>query len=276
MAMDLVDALSLLAVVFAGLPHGAMDGTITMYLGFIEGVASAALFIAVYVGISATVVGVWLRWPVTSLTLFLLISMLHFGLGDSNRLPPLQRLVQIACHGGGVLTLISLWHRDEVDAIFRILAGEDISAVWFTLELLGLHVLPVAGALYAALACLRPEVRPRFLELALLLPVLAWLRPLAGFALYFTCIHSRRHMNDLWPVLQKQLGPYLVRSPTALFTIASAAAGSLAFALLAERGEPPEAAALQVTFIGLASLTAPHMLLVDGIFRSRRDSLACD
>ena len=49
--------------------------------------------------------------------------------------------------------------------------------------------------------------------------------------------------------------------------------GSLAFALLAERGEPPEAAALQVTFIGLASLTAPHMLLVDGIFRSRLHSI---
>ena len=28
MAMDLVDALSLLAVVFAGLPHGAMDGAL--------------------------------------------------------------------------------------------------------------------------------------------------------------------------------------------------------------------------------------------------------
>ena len=37
--------------------------------------------------------------PVTSLTLFLLISMLHFGLGDSNRLPPLQRLVRVLGEG---------------------------------------------------------------------------------------------------------------------------------------------------------------------------------
>ena len=53
---------------------------------------------------------------------------------------------------------------------------------------------------------------------------------------------------------------------TAGFTIATWAMAAAAWLLLAGR-IGVDAASLQIVFIGLAALTVPHMILIDGVFR---------
>ena len=108
------------------------------------------------------------------------------------------------------------------------------------------------------------SLRARFAEFILLAMVIAILPPLVSFALYFCIIHTGRHMRRIWHVLASTISPKGLYRQAAGFTLASWLVGGAAFLWL-ENGDL-DAALLQVVFIGLAALTVPHMILVDGFF----------
>jgi Brp/Blh family beta-carotene 15,15'-monooxygenase len=97
------------------------------------------------------------------------------------------------------------------------------------------------------------------------------LPPLLSFALYFCIWHSPRHIlrvaNELWPgSLSQALARFaLAAIPMTFATILAAIAS---FALI-----PWDAftntRVLQIFFIGLASLTVPHLLVTAAMLRSR-------
>ena len=96
MTLSSLDIVALLLIIVIGLPHGAFDAAI---YGLWRGQSkvptqahSLALqplirFLIAYSAIAACVVIFWLLFPVLALGLFLVISAIHFGLGDSR--PPL-------------------------------------------------------------------------------------------------------------------------------------------------------------------------------------------
>ena len=71
-------------------------------------------------------------------------------------------------------------------------------------------------------------------------------------------------MRRIWHVLASTISPKGLYQQAAGFTLASWLVGGAAFLWL-ENGDL-DAALLQVVFIGLAALTVPHMILVDGFF----------
>ena len=82
--LDAVNTVALLAVVFIGLPHGAMDGALAVHFGWMKRPSSALAFLVAYVGLAAAVVWLWSVNPVLSFVAFLAISVYHFGRGDSS------------------------------------------------------------------------------------------------------------------------------------------------------------------------------------------------
>jgi Brp/Blh family beta-carotene 15,15'-monooxygenase len=95
---------------------------------------------------------------------------------------------------------------------------------------------------------------------------LAILPPLAGFALYFCAVHSRRHFQHIWQDITAVLSPRAALMLAGGLTIAS---WILALALFINQPaiDGVDAAILRSVFILLAALTVPHMLLVDMLFR---------
>jgi Brp/Blh family beta-carotene 15,15'-monooxygenase len=269
--LGLQNLMALSAVVIIGLPHGAFDGAIASHLGFMKRPYFLTRFLFLYVLIAVSVVVLWLAFPVESLILFLLISVLHFGFGDARAICGWIRWVQVVAHGAVVVVGISQFHKLEVDKIFNYLTGQESTVVWIAIDVASMVFVPVF-MIYAWQAFLDQRWRPAFIELNLLLLVFVFFQPLVGFALYFCCIHSMRHFLVLWRSLQIALRRNDFYFQAIAFTFASWILGGVAYWWCIDQMSG-ETALLRVIFIGLAALTVPHMILVDGFFRRRLEGV---
>ena len=265
-SFGLVNLLALGGVVLIGLPHGAFDGAIAACLGQAKRPVTMIRFIILYVALAGLVVGLWLVFPVASLIGFLGISIVHFGLGDVHAGTGWFRYVQAVAHGGVVIAGISQSHRPEVDIIFGYLIGGDAAPVWMAIDVASV-MIAVALAIFAWRAFWDARWRFGFLEAGLLILLFAAVPPLVGFALYFCCVHSARHLWSVWKAVKAEFPRHTLFIGAVAFTFASWGAGAAAFWWCASF-MMVESALLRVVFIGLAALTVPHMILVDGFFRA--------
>ncbi len=259
--LDTLNTLALLAVVFIGLPHGAMDGALAVHFGWMKRPLFASTFLITYVGLAAVVVFLWSINPVVSFVAFLAISVYHFGRGDSTSTQTGREVVESLARGGLVIGGISHFHPAEADAVFSALVGSTTTGVWLFLDAV---VALTAVCLVESMLFKQRGERSRFLiEMSFLTVVFITLPPLAGFAVYFCLVHSMRHFSAMRGVLQATVSTLRITQTTVVFSLLTWAFGLLVFAQrTASVGVEP--ALLQVVFIGLAALTVPHMLLIDG------------
>ncbi len=270
MSVDVLNLIGLLAVVFIGLPHGAMDGALAIHLGWMNRPLKAATFLLAYVGLAALVVGMWLIVPTVGFLMFLTISMFHFGRGDIVPRAKEHQLAEVLMRGGIVLAGISLFHRSEVDSIFEVLIGSNTEFVWLFLQ--AIAVLTLVLIPYVTLSKSKQERVSTSVEVIGLLALFAIAPPLLGFAIYFCGVHSVRHFKHMGTMLKSTLQQFQVTRTTVIFSLMTWAVGLLVLAnQSASIGLEP--ALLQVIFIGLAALTVPHMILVDGIAKHEQSSL---
>ncbi|MGB1364760.1 MAG: Brp/Blh family beta-carotene 15,15'-dioxygenase [Candidatus Poseidoniaceae archaeon] len=264
MSIDFLNLIGLLAVVFIGLPHGAMDGALAIHLGWMNRPAKAVSFLVAYVGLAALIVVLWLLIPVVAFLIFLAISLFHFGRGDIVPRSKEHQVAEVLMRGGLVLAGISLFHRSESDAIFETLIGSNTALVWLFLQAVGVMTL----VLVPLVIYTKPteERKSATIEVVALLLLFAIAPPLLGFAIYFCGIHSVRHFKHMGILLKSTLQQFQITRTTIVFSLLTWAAG-----LLVLVNQSPaiglEPALLQVIFIGLAALTVPHMILVDGVVK---------
>ena len=272
--MDLISALidigawnlvGLAGIVLIGLPHGAFDGAVAMHLGMVNRFSSLARFVIIYVALAALVVVTWMIAPSISLILFLTISMLHFGAGDVKNGQGGLAFSEALAHGGLAIIGISQFHRGEVDEIFSYLINQDTAAVWLAIDILTVAVI-AAIITCVVQASKNPNWSTTVFELLLLGFVYAIAPPLLGFAIYFCCIHSARHFKKIYASIKQTVSTSNIKNQAILFTTISWVAAGIAFWLFADFADPGPTI-MRITFIGLAALTVPHMLLIDGIMK---------
>ena len=275
--MDLVSGLldlgvwnliGLAGIVLIGLPHGALDGAVAMHLGLVDKFSTMARFVIIYVGLAGLVVGAWVIAPSLSLIVFLTISMLHFGAGDARHGEGVLRFAETLAHGGLAIVGISQFHRSEVEEIFYYLINQDTAMVW-----LAINVLTVA-VIVAIIACVSQAAKDvkwsaTTLELLILGIVYALVPPLLGFAIYFCLVHSARHFRRILSTIKATVDFSNIKNQAILFTTVSWIAAGIAFWMFADFADPGPTV-LRITFIGLAALTVPHMLLIDGFMNSKQ------
>lgn len=266
--MDYVTIIALLSVVLIGLPHGAMDGAVAIAMGYGQSLLRLISFLVIYILIAMLVVGVWLWQPQLSLFGFLLLSIWHFGRGDSlSYLPPWIRYIQAISHGGLVVLGISQFDRMAADQIFQWLVFGNTVQLWVWIDVAMRIWLPIA-AIYLVIGALDRRLWARLAEWIGLGVLIYVLPALVAFAVYFCLIHTIRHVSRIMIMLNQMLSPRLVIGLTAVFTVASWLAGIVIYTLLLPtEGAMP--ASMMVVFIGLAALTVPHSLLIDSLFRPR-------
>ena len=264
--LDQLSVIALLMVVLIGLPHGALDGAIAMHLGAGRNLTFILQFLLLYLFCGLLVVVLWYNFPPISLAVFLIISMIHFGWGDANSKIKLLSLLQIICHGGIVVFGIVYFHIDEVIPLFDMLTqrNSNFSIRLSTYCFYGVSILTL---LYLYLVFRVQELRSRFLELIVIWFIVIFLPPLLGFAVYFCFIHTTRHIHNIWVELKVDISIKSLIAQASILTIASWGMGIIAFYIF-DAGDL-DTNIIRIIFIGLAALTVPHMILVDGFFRNK-------
>jgi Brp/Blh family beta-carotene 15,15'-monooxygenase len=262
--LDMPSLIALFFVVLIGLPHGAFDGAVAVYLGVGRTVRSLLVFCIGYCLLAAVVVLLWIQFPAAMLIVFLLISAIHFGWGDATSISGAGFAIQVVIHGTLPVFGIAVFHADEVQSLFNLISDGGAAPALFLAQLI---CWLVAGLLpvYVVFAWRDRSMRRRFIEGLGLAVTLALLPPLVGFALYFCLFHTARHMAHIWQNLTTVMPLRQVYWQAAIFTLSSWGAGVLVLVWL-DSGDIT-ADLMRVIFIGLAALTVPHMILVDGWFR---------
>jgi Brp/Blh family beta-carotene 15,15'-monooxygenase len=260
------DLAAIAAILLIGVPHGGLDGAVARRIGWPSGLLAWVGFNVSYVMLAGLVVWAWWLLPLLGLAVFLTISGLHFGASDiiithsvASEKSAYQWLPLIA-HGGLVPIAIVNLQATKVQPLFSLLVDE-VGAVMLidTLEILFLPWLLCVAA-YCVYAVVNPVWRKPLLNLVILLMLVWWLSPLISFAVYFCLWHSRSHISRIWFSIEgaKERQRSLIEAMVYSFI-----AWASALVLLLVFQDTLTRALIPVTFIGLAALTVPHMLLVD-------------
>ncbi|MGD8445858.1 MAG: Brp/Blh family beta-carotene 15,15'-dioxygenase, partial [Desulfobacterales bacterium] len=268
--------LVLLAVLlpFAGIPHGALDYKVAQdTLEHKMGKLWSVSFLTGYVILMATVLLAWQINPSGSLAVFLCITALHFGTGDTLTTlgtPTTIRIADAIGRGGTVLTFPALFFPEDVALLFSYLIAEN-DARLFT-GFLGLMAPLTVLALLSSIGWYiiqflryRDNIHlSRMLELIALMAAFSFLPALLAFTIYFSFLHSVRHLLYLAACINADdltgsLRFTLTRSiPVTVATIGLAV---IAYFVLAEAGFDI-VRLTQVIFIGIASVTYPHVAVI--------------
>ena len=254
MTAEIIVPLSL--ILLAGIPHGAADILIARRM-IRSNYLWLSLFSISYLFIAAFIVVIWFLVPLSSLIMFLIISISHFGLMDTKKTKTLPfRYLRVIIYGSTPIIIPATFHTIDVNNLFALLIFEEhtvlatfianLFPIWF----LSCVIFFVTGG---------KSLKYQFLEILLLAVILAYLPPLWGFAVYFCVVHSSRHIQQLLNSLGSlNYNDYLFLTVTVLMSILTIIIGAFHFS-----NQTFDVGIIKATFISLAALTVPHMLLID-------------
>ena len=262
-----------LLIVALGIPHGALDALLAADLCRRRGVWWWVGFAAAYLATTLLVLAAWHWWPRFLLALFLVLSASHFG-GDLDGCCP--RWIRLL-YGGAPTVLPAVFHGGELQLLFSWLIPAESAAQ--LVGVLGALAEPYLIAIGAAVILLARRRKPEAAEVAALSGLCLVAPPLLAFTIFFCGMHSARHiLRCLWSdrgaaregaasllMPDRPSGPRLRRA-------VGLAAPPMAATLLLlwgyweqVAGLAPEPRLVRTVFIGLAALTVPHVILVDGL-----------
>ncbi len=194
-------AIALVALA-VGIPHGALDHLVTLPRASIK---RMGLFILVYVLIAALAVLAILQWNVYGFIGVVVMSALHFGIGDTAFINELERakgsvranrLAQFlyAVTAGALPVVIPLTNKESTSALAAV---NDVLINWhggLDEELINL----VTGMYLVTVLVLSANRRWRdLIDINLLLLLAFFTPPLVAFAAYFGTWHAMRHTARL-------------------------------------------------------------------------------
>ena len=244
-----------LAVV-AGLPHGASDLEAGRHLLRFSGPIWWAPFLLGYLGLIAVTLAAWAIAPVAALVVFLLLSIVHFGMQDAPDRSPLA----VIAHGGVPIVVPALVHPQEVERLFAILISDRAQAL--TAAIFGpvsvLWLLTVALLVWRTLGA-RDRSRavrggPALADLVLVGLLFAAASPLVAFSFYFALLHTPRALfEQRHRSANKPASAFQAIGLTALACLIGL------LILLFSSALTLESAIVRTSFVLLSALTVPHM-----------------
>lgn len=252
-----------------GIPHGALDHLVTLPRSSAK---KMVLFITLYVAVAVIAVVAILTWNVIGFILVVVMSAVHFGIGDAAFISEIDRRSEekkrfqkylYATAAGTLPVVIPLVSDKSTSALEKV---NPALVDWHQ----GLNNdLALWVMLITAFALLRLVQRRRdgeAIDLVLLYLLAVTAPPLVAFAVYFGCWHAMRHTARLTLTLPSSQEAFTKGSAKGAFIRAvlpgtPALVGTFVIAALIVllRGDSLDDQFLWVTLVVVWALTVPHM-----------------
>jgi len=264
--------LCFLLILIVGVSHGSLDHLKGKKLIKLFNIKSTYIFYITYILISAAVVVTWILLPSITLIIFLIIASYHFGKEDTHFLINNRSyFTQLLYFFKGFLIILAplTFHFQETIAIFKLLLIDN-EVFYSILNFIESNNIIQKGIVFSFLSSvillLKNFEKKKFLiffDYFSILTLNLYLTPLIAFTIYFCFLHSIRHSISL----AVELDPDSVVNGFRLFvkkaiplTILIGVFSFVALYLLSYSYNL-DSSISKIIFIGLASLTFPHILL---------------
>jgi len=258
--------LCLFLILTIGISHGSLDNIKGKKLLKFFNIKSMSTFYIGYSLISLLIILIWIILPKILLSIFLIVAAYHFGKEDTEFLKKKNKVYdEILYFLKGLPVLVSplLFHKIETILIFQSL-NFNISEIIF-IDNVFLYILLLISFFSTLFLLFRENIKIKSLLLMDFFSILIlnyFLSPILAFTIYFCFLHSVRHSLTLMFQLNKNIkkGFILFVKKALPLTIITALAYLFSLYILSNYSELNESI-YKVIFIGLASLTFPHILL---------------
>ncbi len=267
---QLIISLSCLFLILTiGISHGAMDNYKANKILKIYGINNKSIFFISYIVISALIIFLWYTYTSLTLLLFLIIASYHFGREDTSFLYQSNSGVDqffYLIKGSLVVFAPLFFHSNETLKIFDTLFLNEKIIKFLEIEHWLINVflsLSVLGYFYYIYKNKFQDYEVFLLDGFCILILNYIFEPLVAFTFYFCFLHSIRHIisisHELEPKDFKNGVKSFLKKAWPL-TIVTAILYFVAIFFLSNIYEFNDVI-IKTIFIGLASLTFPHILL---------------
>ena len=255
---------SLLFILTIGISHGSLDHIKGKKLIKILGFKSSIVFYFGYIFVGLTTIIIWLLFPKLLLFLFLLIAAFHFGKEDSEFLNKRKNFELVYFFKGSLIIVAPLlFHKNETLSIFKSLNFDITTSFLINNEILYFFILlSFISHIFLSLNKSFDAKSLLFMDFLSILILNYFLNPVLAFTFYFCFLHSIRHSISLIKEINTNLKkglPIFIKKALPL-TIVTIFGYIFALYILNNYNDLSESI-YKVIFIGLASLTFPHILL---------------
>ena len=248
-----VTMVAALFIVSVGIPHGTLDVEIAAAR---FGKSSAHGKIAILAGYLACAAGMALCWmvaPAIALSLFLIISIIHFGLDWRGGADPFLAMMV----GWALIALPALSHPQAVSDIFAILTGSPTGST--ISALLACAAAPAAlGSLVFAFWAFKNNERQNAIDVMACMAAAIFLPPLVAFAIFFCGLHSPRHMAE---ALRESVGISPAKKAAIIAAVFLLSLGIGVLLFIAQGDLQVESGVIRTAFMLISILTVPHFVL---------------
>tara|TARA_Y100000590_G_scaffold98033_1_gene111554 strand:- start:1245 stop:2159 length:915 start_codon:yes stop_codon:yes gene_type:complete len=256
----------LFLILTVGISHGSLDNIKGKKLLKFLDIKSMSTFYIGYSLISLSIIIIWIIFPKSLLLIFLILASYHFGKEDTYFLKREKKIYdEILYFLKGLSVIVSplLFHKIDTVLIFQSL-NFNISGIIF-IENIVLYNLLLLSFFSNLFLFSRKNIEINSILLIDFFSILIlnyFLNPILAFTIYFCFLHSIRHSLSLMSQLNKNIGKgFILFVKKAIpLTLITGSLYLISLLFLNNYHELNESI-YKVIFIGLASLTFPHILL---------------
>ena len=270
--LDISPLICLFLILIVGVSHGSLDHKKGERIFKILNIKNISIFYFLYASLAALIIIMWIIAPSISLIIFLIVASYHFGKEDTQFLVnKISYFVRLLFFFKGSLIILApmFFHFGETVSIFKLLLIDNEN-FYTSLEFIETNKILFIGLILSTLSSIliflnEFEIKKFiiFFDYFSILILNYYFTPLIAFTVYFCFLHSIRHSISLIHEINslnfyEGLKNFIKKAlPLTILTAILCLIGM--FFLM--NSYDLNSSILKLIFIGLASLTFPHILL---------------